>query len=103
MNYAVFGLMMRLCHDFAAEENSSAADWFSREEMLELIYIHKNKTGTQAGNFQGSNEWALVGYRDGSISPTPPGDRVCKGRCSKPYDGPGFTVFWFPIHIRPGR
>ena len=102
VNYAVYGVMMRLCHDYLSREESSIADWFSREEMLELVYIHKNQSGTQAANFQASNEWALAGYQSGSLRPTPPGDRSdCTKRCSKAYSGPGLTVRWLPKVIRP--
>ena len=96
--------MMRLCHDYLSREDSAISDWFSREEMLELIYIHKNQTGTQAANFQASNEWALAGYQSGTVRPTPQGDRQnCKERCSKRYSGPGLTVRWLPNVIRPSR
>ena len=71
--------------------------------MLELIYMHKNKTGTPAANFQASNEWALAGNRSsGSLRPFPPGDRKeCTERCSRSYSGPGLTVNWLPNVIRP--
>lgn len=103
VNYASYGVMMRLCRDYLSKEDSSIADWFTQQEMLEMIYIHKNQTGTQAANFQASNEWALAGYNNsGSLRPTPPGDRKdCKPRCPKSYSGPGFTVNWFPFVIRP--
>ena len=104
VNYVVYGVMMRLCHDYLSKENSSIADWFSREEMLELVYMHKNKTGSQAANFQASNEWALAGYQSGSIRPTPRGDRAgCEAPCSKAYSGPGLTVNWLPNVIRPNQ
>ena len=94
--------MMRLCHDDFVKDDSSIADWFTQEEMLELVYMHKNQTGTQAANFQASNEWALVGYRGGSVKPTPPGDRKdCKERCSEDYSGAGFTVRWKPWTVGP--
>ena len=35
---------MRLCHDDLAKDDSSLADWFSQQEMLELVYIHKSLT-----------------------------------------------------------
>jgi hypothetical protein len=104
VNYVAYGLMMRLCRDHLSKEDSSIADWFTQEEMLEMIYIHKNLNThlKQGANFAASNEWALVGYRAGSIRPTPQGDRHdCKGRCSEPYSGPGFTVRWLPKVIRP--
>ena len=104
VNYVAYGLMMRLCRDHLSKEDSSIADWFTQEEMLEMIYIHKNLNThlKQGANFAASNEWALVGYRAGSIRPTPQGDRNdCKGRCSEPYSGPGFTVRWLPKVIRP--
>jgi hypothetical protein len=102
VNYAAYGVMMRLCHDYMKTQDSAFTDWFSSEEMLELIYMHKNKSGTPAANFQASNEWALAGYRSGSLRPFPPGDRKeCTGRCSKSYAGPGLTVNWLPWTIRP--
>ena len=70
--------------------------------MLELVYIHKNQTGSQAANFQASNEWALAGYNAGPVRPYPPGDRPnCKERCDKPYSGPGLTINWLPFVIGP--
>jgi hypothetical protein len=102
VNYVAYGVMMRLCHDYLSHEDSSIADWFTPEEMLELIYMHKNQSGTQAANFQASNEWALTGYHTKSIRPTPEGDRKeCQERCSDSYSGPGFTVRWLPKIIRP--
>lgn len=104
VNYAAYGVMMRLCHDYLSREESMFADWFTRNEMLEMVYIHKNQTGTQAANFQASNEWANAGYNAGSARPYPPGDRPdCKKRCDKPYSGPGLTIRWLPHVIRPGR
>jgi hypothetical protein len=104
VNYVAYGVMMRLCHDYLSREKSLIADWFSREEMLELIYIHKNLnwTLTQGANLAASNEWANAGYQSGSVRPTPPGDRPeCKERCTKPYSGPGLTINWLPNVIRP--
>lgn len=103
VNYAAYGVMMRLCRDYLSKEDSSIADWFTQQEMLEMIYIHKNQTGTQAANFQASNEWALAGYNNsGSLRPTPPGDRKnCQATCPKAYSGPGLTVNWLPFVIRP--
>lgn len=104
VNYVIYGLMMRLCHDDFAKDDSSIADWFSQQEMLELVYIHKsfNKSLTQGANFQASNEWALVGYRNGPLRPTPPGDRKeCKQLCGKKYSGRGFTVQWSYREIGP--
>jgi hypothetical protein len=102
VNYVSYGVMMRLCHDYLSQEDSAIADWFSSNEMLELIYMHKNRSGTPAANFQASNNWALAGYHSRSIRPIPPGDRPeCKERCSKSYSGPGLTVNWLPNVIRP--
>jgi hypothetical protein len=104
VNYVAYGVMMRLCHDHLSRESSVIADWFSREEMLELIYIHKslNWNLTQGANFKASSEWANAGYQTGSVRPTPPGDRPeCKERCSKEYSGGGLTVNWLPDVIRP--
>ena len=105
MNYAAYGVMMRLCNDYFSQEDSVFADWFSSNEMLELIYMHKNKTGTPAANFQASNNWALSGYHSrSSLRPIPKGDRPdCKKRCSKSYSGPGLTVNWLPFVIGPRR
>ncbi|MFN8221767.1 MAG: hypothetical protein U0R50_00810 [Gaiellales bacterium] len=104
VNYIAYGAMMRLCHDHYASEGSSFKEWFSSNEMLELIYIHKNQSGTQAANFQASNEWALAGYNPGQVRPYPPGDRPeCEKRCTTPYNGRGLTVNWLPYVIGPDR
>ncbi len=100
VNYVVYGVMMRLCRDNYADESASES-WFSPEEMLELIYIHKNQSGTQAANFQASNEWALTGYHTGTVRPTPPGDRKECDPCPDQHTGPGLTVRWWPWVIRP--
>ena len=101
VNYVVYGVMMRLCHDHLSRSESSIADWFSRNEMLEMIYIHKNQTGKQAANFQASNEWALAGYQTGSLRPSPPAERSNCDACPKSYSGPGLTVNWLPYVIGP--
>jgi hypothetical protein len=99
----VYGVMMRLCHDYLSKEDSGFADWFSAEEMQELIYMHKslNPTLTESANLRASTEWALAGYHSGSVRPTPPGDRKeqCKQLCSKPYAGRGLTVRWLPARL----
>ena len=66
-----------------------------------MIYMHKNKTGTQAGNFQASNEWALAGYENGTVRPTPPAERPQCKPCPTGYAGSGLTVNWLPFVIRP--
>ncbi len=105
VNYVIYGLMMRLCHDDFVKDGSSIADWFSQQEMLELVYIHKNfnTSLTQGANFQASNEWALVGYRNGPLRPIPPGDRKeCNNQlCGKKYSGRGFTVQWSYREVGP--
>ncbi|MFN0153589.1 MAG: hypothetical protein ACKVUT_04355 [Gaiella sp.] len=101
VNYVVYGVMMRLCHDHFTREESGFADWYSSNEMLELIYIHKNKSGTEAANFQASNNWALAGYHSGSVRPTPPGDRKECTPCPNGYSGRGLTVNWLPYKIGP--
>lgn len=101
VNYAAYGAMMRLCHDHFANDDSVFKSWFTSEEMLDLIYIHKSQTGTLAANFQASNEWALAAYNGYSVR-LPPGDRPdCKKRCTTPYSGRGFTVNWLPNVIGP--
>jgi len=103
VNYVVYGVMMRLCHDYLSQNDSSIADWFTMQEMQEMIYIHKsaNVHLTQGANFAASTEWANAGYQSGSVRPTPPGDRDCKERCPDSYSGKGFTVRWLPEVIRP--
>lgn len=103
VNYVVYGQMMRLCHDYFAKDQSWTADWYSSDEMLELIYIHKTSlTDSQAANLGASQEWALAGYHSQAVMPTPPGDRKgCEAVCTKPYSGPGLTVRWLPWTIGP--
>jgi hypothetical protein len=86
VNYAVFGVMMRLCHD----ASTTFKNWFTFSEMLELIYMYKNVTGTQAANYEAASDWAAVGYSSKGL---PKGDRLKCQLCSKPYKG-RLTVRW---------
>jgi len=92
VNYAVFGVMMRLCHDHYADDGPAVADWFSSNAMLELIYLYKY----DAANYQPSREWARAGYDSSSLSRIPRGDRPLCGPCSKPHTG-GLTYRWLPL------
>jgi hypothetical protein len=92
VNYAVFGVMMRLCHGHY--EGSTFADWFSRESMLELIYTYKH----DSANYQASNEWALAGYRSSAVMPSPPADRPACGGCATPFRE-RLTFKWLPLVV----
>lgn len=109
VNYVVFGVMMRLCHDHF--KGNPLAGWFDQDAMNLLILLHKTnlRTGEEAGNLDPSIDWANAGYRgwpptDGTRRGTPRGDRRhCKATCGKPYRGPGLTVRWSYKRIRrPG-
>ena len=54
VNYALFGVMMRLCHDHYVSEQSVFADWYSAQSMLNLIYLYK----FDSANYQPSRDWA---------------------------------------------
>lgn len=91
VNYALFGVMMRLCHNHYVSEGSSVADWYSAKAMLDLIYLYK----FDAANYQESREWASAGYRSSSFGPTPRGDRRQCGACTEPLKGP-LNYRWLP-------
>lgn len=92
VNYALFGVMMRLCHGHF--QGSTFESWFSREAMLELIYTYKH----DSGNYQASNEWALAGFRSSSVSPTPVADRPACGACTTPFRE-RLTFKWLPLVV----
>ena len=102
VNYVVFGVMMRLCHDNF--RGGPFANWFDQEAMNLLIVAHKTSltSGEEAGNLDGSIDWANAGYNGWPFKGRAPlGDRrKCKGPCPKYYSGPGFTVRWSYKRIR---
>jgi outer membrane protein OmpA-like peptidoglycan-associated protein len=97
-NYVIFGVMYRLCRNHFT---ISGPVRFSEGAMKGLIRAYKGPVpilrSRPAGNYQSSKEWAKSGYngwRPGGS--TPSGDRSECARCSEPYTGPAFTVYWYP-------
>jgi hypothetical protein len=105
VNYVVFGVMMRLCHDTFA--GSPFASWFDQDAMNLMIVLHKTDlvTADESANLDPSSDWANAGYRGWPFKgPTPRGDRKqCKATCGKPYAGNGLTVRWSHKRIRLPR
>jgi hypothetical protein len=101
-NYAVYGTMMRLCHDHFQAEKSWKAGLHSENSMTLLIAAHKSSTGTVAANVGPAAAWASAAYRGwpGKGS-APAGDRPDCEKCPNDYSGPGLTVQWYPHVIRP--
>ena len=93
VNYALFGVMMRLCHDHY-HGVPAFADWFSQNAMFELIAVYKS----DSANFQASNAWAQAGYRSSALRPAPVGDRKLCGPCSKPFSE-RLTFKWLPLVV----
>jgi hypothetical protein len=103
VNYVIFGTMCKLCHDFLF--NILDPRWldFTEPAMLTLISLYKGDLAPfqaePSANFEASKSWARVGYRGWPSANSPPGDRPnCKPICREPYDGPRFTVNWFPFY-----
>ncbi|HEX7957567.1 MAG TPA: hypothetical protein VF508_11525, partial [Pyrinomonadaceae bacterium] len=105
VNYVIFGVMFRLCHDHFMVTSDARFFLYSKEGMLKLIDLYKGGgsplQSEPSANFEASKAWAAAGF-DGwpSGGSTPKGDRPnCKPACEEPYSGPRFTVSWKPFEI----
>jgi hypothetical protein len=102
VNYVIFGVMCKLCHDhFTALGSADAAD-YTAAEMRDLINLYKGTGltgyGTPSPNFRESVQWADAGYAGWPAVPGPPGDRShCAPTCPTPYSGTPFMVHWEPF------
>jgi hypothetical protein len=108
VNYVIFGVMCRLCHDYyagrLASSTSSADAWpnqfyeqrYTEQRMADLISQWKSDQSAGAGNASPAEQWARAGYHGWPNAATPPGDKEkdCPCKCSQKYSGPPFHVDW---------
>jgi hypothetical protein len=104
VNYVIFGTMCRLCHDHYKSWWDVKYLQYSKLAMINLIDMYKGGLPTQwepSANYEESKAWAIAGYEGWPLGGSPPkGDRPnCKPACGEPYDGPRFTISWFPFQI----
>lgn len=119
-NYVIYGVMCRLCADFAsaAYKRHSWYEVFDRDTlrqlqiqfsesgMLGLIDLYKKwlprvKFDSVAANIEAAKAWSKAGYYGWPGVPTPAPDRSnCKTDCPHKADYPSFTVSWYP-HLNP--
>ena len=72
VNYVVFGVMMRLCHDSQPVQAP-----FGLTATESMVRGYKGIPGMTAGNLEPSVNWSVAGFNGwpGVGVPTPPGDR----------------------------
>lgn len=105
VNYVIFGTMCKLCHDHYKSWLDPKFLQYSKPMMINLIDIYKGghspMQAEPSANFEESKAWASAGYDGWPTGGSPPkGDRPnCKPVCGEPYDGPRFTIRWFPFQI----
>jgi hypothetical protein len=97
VNYSVYGVMLRLCHDHYDNSLKGEAKWFTEEQMAHYITVWKKLR--RAPNLAPSLAWARAGYNGwpdrGSVpGPEHPG---C-AKCPKPFTG-RLTVRWLPLGL----
>ena len=64
VNYVIFGLMMRLCHDYyEAADRGWKAYWHDKDWAIDLVAMHKTRTGLPAANLRAvygvETEWLV--------------------------------------------
>jgi hypothetical protein len=119
-NYVIFGVMCRLCSDFAVTAYKRHSWYelidrdtlrnlqmqFSESGMLGLIDLYKKwlprlKFESVASNIEAAKAWSKAGYNGWPVVPTPAPDRSnCVTDCPNQADYSTFTVSWYP-HLNP--
>jgi hypothetical protein len=115
-NYVIFGVMCRLCFDFALA-NYKRLHWYniidqpkyqdlvmaySESGMLGLIDTYKKwvprlRGHSPAANIEAAKAWSKAGYYGWPSVPTPAPDRSnCVTNCPNKPNFNNFTVSWYP-------
>jgi hypothetical protein len=115
-NYVIFGVMCRLCSDFAAAAYKRTSWYhildldtlrqlklqFDESGMLSLIDLYKKwvprlKGDSAAGNIEAAKAWSKAGYNGWPTVASPAPDRSnCATDCPNKSDCASFTVSWYP-------
>jgi RHS repeat-associated protein len=99
INYALFGVMMRICYDWTVRYTQEDPSNFEAYAMIEYIIAHKGRNPTR----DAAIGWALSGYSNYATPPTPSStvpDRTCQTGCAAWHSGT-MDVNWLP-RILPG-
>ena len=94
VNYVIYGVMLRLCHDHLRNMRSTLSSTYSEEQMALYITIWKSLRG--APNLTASLRWAKAGYNGWPSGSTPPPELPSCAKCRKPLTS-RLTVRWLPI------
>ncbi len=98
VNYGTFGIMMKLCSDWASILGISSP-LFSPEMMRLLIYLYKEHYRSDDSGPPIS--WALASYNGGAGATASGGDRPnCQSSCPVTFSGPTFDYVWLPAYPR---
>lgn len=90
VNYVIYGVMMRLCHDHMTFDRP----FFTEQSMTEYITLWK--TLRSAPNLTPSLGWAKAGYNGWPNARTPRAELPKCAKCPKALTTP-LTVRWLPI------
>lgn len=96
VNYVIFGLMMRLCHDDYRDSVGPArlrASYYSEGSMTTIISTYKALR--RAGNSDASVRWAKVGYNGWPSGSAPRAELPNCAPC--PNQVRRLTVRWLPL------
>jgi hypothetical protein len=96
VNYVVYGVMLRLCHDHLEQMRSTLSSTYSEEQMALYVTIWKVLHG--APNLTASLKWARAGYHDWPESPTPRPELPVCAECPKELRS-RLTVRWAPLDL----
>lgn len=94
VNYVIYGVMLRLCHNALKSQISDHAQYFTEQAMSRYITLWKTLRG--APNLTASLKWAKAGYNDWPSAPTPPPELPDCADCPKRLTS-RMTVRWLPI------
>ena len=94
VNYVVYGVMLRLCHNHLKNQRSTLSSTYSEEQMTLYITIWKSLRG--APNLTASLRWAKAGYNGWPSGPTPPPELPACAKCRKPLTS-RLTARWLPL------
>jgi len=94
VNYVIYGVMLRLCHDHLESTRSWKTQMYSEEQMARYVTLWKTLRG--APNLTASLRWARAGYNGWPGGATPPAELPNCAKCPKKVTS-RMTVRWLPL------
>jgi hypothetical protein len=94
VNYVIYGVMLRLCHDHLESMHSTLSRNYDADAMD--LYITLWKSLRRAPNLTASLHWAKAGYNGWPSGTTPPPELPNCAKCRKPLTS-RLTVRWLPL------